>query len=128
MADMLDSTRDPGQAPRSALALGVAGLAALLASSCCVAPLVLALVGISGAWISQLRRLEPYSPWLMSLAVVALAVAAWRLYRPVANGSACEIGDPACPRVHRAARRWFLVVAVLTLIPILVPIAAPWFY
>jgi len=126
---MVAATPDPAQAPRSGLALGVAGLAAVLASGCCVAPLVLALVGISGAWISQLRRLEPYSPWLLTLALASLSVAAWRLYRrPLAGGSACEVGDVACRRVNRTARRWFWVVAVMTLIPILLPGEAPWFY
>jgi mercuric ion transport protein len=123
--------RDSGRTPDGALALGVAGIAALLASSCCVAPLALALAGISGAWIGQLRRMAPYSPWLMGLAVLALAVAAWRLYRPLsARTAACEAAaaDTSCRRVGRVARRWFWVVAVLTLIPIVVPMAAPWFY
>ncbi|MDH4275536.1 MAG: mercuric transporter MerT family protein, partial [Gammaproteobacteria bacterium] len=41
-------------------ALFVGGLAALLASTCCLGPLVLLLLGISGAWIGNLRFLEPY--------------------------------------------------------------------
>jgi mercuric ion transport protein len=114
---------------RSAPALATAGIAALLASGCCVAPLVLALVGVSGAWISQLRRIEPYSPWLMALSLVALAVAGWRLYRRrVTTSSACDVDDAACRRSNRVARRWFWLVGALTLVPMLVPLAAPWFY
>jgi mercuric ion transport protein len=114
---------------RSAPALATAGIAALLASGCCVAPLVLALVGVSGAWISQLRRIEPYSPWLMALSLVALAVAGWRLYRrPVSTAGACDVDDAACRRSNRVARRWFWLVGALALIPVLVPLAAPWFY
>lgn len=121
--------RDAGRPPRAGVPLGLAGLAALLASGCCVAPLLLALVGISGAWISQMRRLEPYSAALIALSIGALALAGWRLYRrPVTNDAGCTIDDAACGVVNRAARRWFWLVAVLTAIPVLVPLLAPWFY
>ena len=122
------STPDP-RAPRgSAPALTLAGLAALLASGCCVAPLLLALAGVSGAWIGQLRRLEPYSPWLMALSLVALGVAGWRLYRRPAAGARCAIDDPACRRATAVARRWFWLVALLALVPLAAPLVAPWFY
>jgi len=106
----------------------VAGLAALLASGCCVAPLVLALVGVSGAWIGQLRRIEPWSPWLMGVSWVALAIAGWRLYRRPRAGAACEIDDTACVRANGTARRWFWLVALLALVPVATPLVAPWFY
>lgn len=111
----------------SAPALTLAGIAALLASTCCVLPLVFALVGISGAWIARMRVLEPYSAALSVLSLAALAFAAWRLYR-ASPGQACEVGDAACRQVSAGARRWFWLVAVLTLIPLLVPLAAPLFY
>jgi mercuric ion transport protein len=125
-------TPTPALAPdtprRSAPALTLAGLAALLASGCCVAPLVLALAGVSGAWIGQLRRIEPFSPWLMGLAFLALAVAGWRLYRRPAAGAACALDDDACRRANAAGRRWFWFVVVLALVPVAVPLAAPLFY
>lgn len=43
-------------------ALFADGLAAILASTCCLGPLVLIAVGIPGAWISNLTLLEPYRP------------------------------------------------------------------
>ncbi|GAB3648179.1 mercuric transporter MerT family protein [Ramlibacter alkalitolerans] len=114
-----------GSAPA---ALTLAGIAALLSSACCVVPLVFAIVGISGAWIGQLRVLEPWSGVLSALALAALGTAGWRLYRPAAD-AACDTRDPAaCRRVGSTARRWFWLVAVLTLIPLLVPLAAPLFY
>jgi mercuric ion transport protein len=113
----------------SAPALTLAGLVALLASTCCVLPLVLALVGVSGAWVVHLRVLEPYSPALVALSLASLGLAAWRLYRPsTAARAACEVGDSACRRTSGVARRWFWLVAVLTLIPIVVPLVAPLFY
>jgi mercuric ion transport protein len=118
------SSPEPGAAP----ALTVAGLAALLASGCCVAPLLLALAGVSGAWIGQLRRIEPYSPWLMGLSVLALAFAGWRLFRRPAGDAQCGIDDTACRRANGVARRWFWGVALLALVPLLAPLVAPWFY
>lgn len=119
-------SRDDPRPAGSPLALGVAGIAALLASSCCVAPLALALAGVSGAWIGTLRWMAPYSPWLLGLALLALAVAGWRLYRGPASG--CAADDPACRRRGQVARRWFWAVAVLTALPVVVPALAPWFY
>ena len=39
--------------------LAVGGLAAVLASTCCLGPLVLLALGFSGAWIGNLAKLEP---------------------------------------------------------------------
>ncbi len=112
----------------SAPALTLAGIAALLSSACCVMPLLFAIVGISGAWIGQLRVLQPWSVPLSVLALLSLGLAGWRLYRPSA-AAACDTSDPAaCRRVGSAARRWFWLVAVLTLLPLAVPRAAPRFY
>jgi mercuric ion transport protein len=37
-------------------------LAAIAASSCCIVPLLLFSLGVSGAWIGNLTRLAPYQP------------------------------------------------------------------
>lgn len=116
-----------GPAGAGAPALAVAGIAALLASTCCVVPLVLALVGISGAWIGQLHRMAPYSEALTGVAVLALLLAAWRIYRPMPQGAQCEPGS-SCARAGPATRRWFWAMAVLTLLPIVARLAAPLFY
>lgn len=119
----------------SVFALALAGLSAVLASTCCVVPLLFALAGLSGAWMSQVRWLAPYSTALIVLAVVSLAVAGLRLYRgglaggPVCEADACADGDAATgARANARARRVFWAVALLTLIPIVVPLVAPMFY
>jgi mercuric ion transport protein len=117
----------PADGVRTAPALTLAGLAALLASACCVLPLAFALVGVSGAWISQLRVLQPYSVPLTVLSLLALGLAGWRIYR-ITPAAACAAGEPACRQAGAGARRWFWLVAVLTLIPLAVPLAAPLFY
>jgi len=123
------SSTPSGSPAGSAPALTLAGLAALLASGCCVAPLLLALAGVSGAWIGQLRRIEPYSPWLIGLSLASLAFAGWRLYRPAAaTGASCDVDDAACRRANGVVRRWFWVVAFLALVPLAAPLVAPWFY
>ena len=107
--------------------LTLAGIAALLASTCCVVPLLFALVGVSGAWIGQLRRMEPYSYPLTALAVASLLVAGWRIWHPAAQeGAQCE--DDACVRGNAAARRWFWAMAVLAVLPIAVNQGAHFFY
>ena len=118
----------PDAAPGSAPVLAVAALAALLASGCCVVPLMLALAGVSGAWIGQLRRIEPYSPWLTGLSLLALAAAGWRLFRTPPAEVRCGLDDAACRRANGVARRWFWVVALLALVPLAAPLVAPWFY
>ncbi len=51
----------------------VAGsLTAIGASVCCVGPLVLLALGISGAWITNLAALEPYRPIFIGLTLFFL--------------------------------------------------------
>lgn len=59
------------QQGRGALAGG--GFAAILASTCCLGPLVLVTLGFSGAWIGSLTLLEPYRPIFLGAALVLLA-------------------------------------------------------
>ena len=60
------------------------GLAAVLASTCCLGPLLLVALGFSGAWIGNLSRLEPYRPWFIGVALIALFFAARRIFRSAA--------------------------------------------
>ncbi len=66
------------------------GLAAILASTCCLGPLVLVALGFSGAWIGNLTVLEPYRPLFIGAALVALFFAWRRIFRPA---QACKPGD-----------------------------------
>ena len=70
-------------------ALLVGGLAAILASTCCLGPLVLVALGLSGAWIGNLTLLEPYRPFFIAGALVALFFAGRRIFRPA---QACQMG------------------------------------
>jgi mercuric ion transport protein len=106
--------------------LAVGGVAAVLASTCCLGPLVLVTLGFSGAWIGNLTMLEPYRPLFIGAALVALYFAWRRIYRPV---QACEPGDIcAIPRVRSTYKIIFWGVAALVLIALAFPYVLPFFY
>ena len=102
------------------------GVAAILASTCCLGPLVLVMLGLSGAWISNLTLLEPYRPVFISVALVALYFAYRRIFRPV---QACKPGGVcALPRVRGAYKMIFWGIAVLVAIALAFPYVLPLFY
>lgn len=106
--------------------LAVGGLAAILASACCLGPLVLVAVGLSGAWIGNLTRLEPYRPIFIGAALAALFFAYRRIYRPAVE---CKPGEVcALPQVRRFYRVLFWVVVALVLVALLFPYVLPLFY
>jgi len=99
--------------------LFVGGLAAILASTCCLGPLVLVALGLSGAWIGNLTRLEPYRPFFIGAAVVALFFAGRRIFRPA---QACEPGEVcAVPSTRRIYKILFVTVSALVLIALVFP-------
>jgi mercuric ion transport protein len=104
----------------------VGGIAAILASTCCLGPLVLVTLGFSGAWIGNLTVLEPYRPIFIGVALVALFFAYRRIFRPV---QACPPGEVcAIPQVRTTYKTLFWVVAALVLIALAFPYVLPWFY
>jgi mercuric ion transport protein len=105
--------------------IAFAVLASLLASTCCVLPLVLVLAGITGAWMVQLTALKPLTPFAIALTLGALGWAAWLLFRPAA---ACAVDDPACATTRPAMRKLFIVCAVFIALLLGFPLIAPLFY
>jgi mercuric ion transport protein len=61
-------------------ALAGAALAAIGASLCCLGPLALVSVGVSGAWISNLTALEPYRWVFAAVAVGFMGYASKRIF------------------------------------------------
>lgn len=107
-------------------ALVTGGVAAVLASTCCLGPLVLVALGFSGAWIGNLTVLEPYRPAFIGAALVALFFA-WRsIFRPV---QACKPGDVCTvSQVRTAYKAIFWIVAALVLVALAFPYVLPLFY
>lgn len=106
--------------------LAFGGVAAILASSCCLGPLILVMLGFSGAWIGSLSALEPYRPLFLVLTVIALTLAAYRIFR---RSQLCDVaGNCATPQSRRLQRIIFVLVAVLALIAFAFPYFARFFY
>jgi mercuric ion transport protein len=98
----------------------------MLASTCCLGPLVLLALGVSGAWIGNLTKLEPLRPVFLGVALVALAFAQRRIFRPP---TACAPGDVcAMPQVRTTYRVLFWTVAALLSIALAFPFVVPLFY
>ncbi len=101
-------------------------LAALAAASCCVAPFALFLLGISGAWISNLTALEPYQPIFAAIAFGFLGYGFYLVYRKprvaCAEGSYC-----AEPTSKRTAKIGLWSAAILVIIALGLPKLAPLF-
>ncbi|AMN76860.1 mercuric ion transporter MerT [Pseudomonas azotoformans] len=110
-----------GRAP-----LVAGGLAAILASACCLGPLVLIALGFSGAWIGNLTVLEPYRPIFIGGALIALFFAYRRIFRPL---QVCKPGEAcAIPQVRTTYKLLFWLVAALVLVALGFPYILPLFY
>ena len=70
----------PGRTPATWFSLGGL-LGAVAAASCCVIPLALFTLGVSGAWIGTLTRLAPYQPVFLLVALGFLATGFVLVYR-----------------------------------------------
>lgn len=111
---------------KNAAVLATGGVAALLASACCLGPLLLVSLGLSGAWMGQLQVLEPFRPYTIGIALIALFFAYRRIFRPQA---ACAPGDVcAVPANRTIYKTIFWCVAVLVLVAIAYPYIVPYLF
>lgn len=114
---------NPAQSPLPAMVGAI--LAAVGASVCCVVPLVLVLLGISGAWIANLAALDAWRPWFIAATLLCLALAFWNLYGPRAR---CRTdGECVDPCILQRRRRWLWLATVLIGLLLLFPYYAGWF-
>ena len=93
-------------------------ITAILAASCCVLPFVLFTLGVSSAWIAQLRVLAPYSNWFLGLAIFLVLAGAWQIHRK--RTARCDA--QAC--IESVVSRW--QIASLALSTILIVMSAFW--
>lgn len=89
-------------------------LGALAAASCCILPLILFGLGISGAWIGTFTQLAPYQPIFIAATIACLGYGYWLVYR--SSKIECAEGEP-CARPLSNRLVWLgLVVATILVI------------
>ena len=119
---------NPEQRGESTLSKGTlfAGvIAAITASACCLGPLVLLMLGISGSWISNLTAMEPYRPIFIGITLLFLGLAFRKLYLVPQS---CAVNTPCVqPANLRKQRIVFWLIAVMTSAMIAFPWYAPLF-
>jgi mercuric ion transport protein len=100
-------------------------LGALAASSCCLLPLALFGLGVSGAWIGNLTQLAPYQPFFIAATIACLGYGYWLVYR--SSKVACAGGE-ACarPLSNWLVRLGLIVATVLVIAAIGFDFFAPW--
>jgi len=96
-------------------------IAAITASACCLGPLVLLMLGISGSWISNLTALEPYRPIFIGVTLLFLGLAFRKLYLVPQS---CAVDTPCARPANMRKQRivFWLVTAVVAMM-----IAFPWY-
>jgi len=108
--------------------LAAAGaLGAVLASSCCIVPLLFVVLGVGGAWMGHLTALEPYKTYFAATALMFLGFGFWRIY--IKPKSKCE-SETACanPVSSRLTKIVLWSAGVLVLLSMTIDYWAPFFY
>ena len=102
-------------------------LGAIAASACCIVPLLLVTLGVSGAWIGNLTALEPYKPISVAVTLGLLSGGFWYVYfkpkKVCADGTYCA--RPASGKITKTAL-W--VATGLVLLAATISYWAPLFY
>ena len=101
-------------------------LGALAASTCCILPLVLFSLGVSGAWIGNITQLAPYQPYFIAATIGLLGYGYWLVYR--SSKLSCSDGE-ACarPLPNRLVKAGLVVATVLVLAALGFDLLAPVF-
>jgi copper chaperone CopZ len=105
--------------------------AAIAASVCCVVPLILLTLGISGAWVSNLAAFEPYRPIFISISLSLLGLAFYRVYSKSIKSidNECTTGNIcATPQANKITKIIFTLSTVLILGLVTFPYATTYIY
>ena len=116
----------PDNRRRQSLAAVGGLLGALAASSCCILPLVLFGLGVSGAWIGNFTRLAPYQPYFIAATLGFLGYGYWLVYR--SSTRACADGE-ACARAlpNRIVKTSLILATILVVAALGLDFIAPLF-
>jgi mercuric ion transport protein len=101
-------------------------LGALAASSCCILPLALFGLGVSGAWIGNFTQLAAYQPYFIAATLAFLGYGYWLVYRT--STRACSDGG-ACarPLSNRIVKTSLIIATILIVAALGLDFIAPLF-
>src|SRR6266478_9526678 len=89
-------------------------LGALASSSCCILPIVLFSLGVSGAWIGNLTQTAPYQPYIIAATLGLLGGGYWLVHR--SSEAACADGNACTRKLPNRLVKTGLVLATLLVI------------
>lgn len=98
-------------------------VAALLAATCCIGPVLFVLFGASFAFVGKLSFMEQFRPFLLGLAGILVGFSFWKLY--------LKKTDCTCPadiRIRRASRWIFWVGLMVVLLAVFSMNIILWLY
>jgi mercuric ion transport protein len=125
---MIVNQADPVASDRRWQRLMAAGglFGALAASSCCILPLALFTLGVSGAWIGNFTRLAAYQPYFLAATLVCLGCGYRLVYRSSAR--ACADSE-ACarPLPNLIVKASLIIATILVVAALGLDLAAPLF-
>lgn len=123
---MLSSKDAPNLERSSGIVVVGSAVGAVLASSCCIVPLVLITLGVGGTWIGTLTGLRVYQPIFIIVTIVFLGLAFWRIYR--SPHTACDGESCAIRGSNRVVKTVLWASAGLVLAALTTDLWAPYFY
>jgi len=115
LAMTIKDDHDPVGAPRGQGLMAIGGLlGALAASSCCILPIVLFSLGVSGAWIGNLTQIAPYQPYIIPATLGLLGGGYWLVHR--SSEAACADGNACTRKLPNRLVKTGLVLATLLVV------------
>ena len=124
---MLSDDIAPDKDRKKSVAAAGSVVGAVLASSCCIGPLLLITLGASGAWIGNLTALKAYQPIFVTLTLAFLGFGFWQVYgkskQPCEDGSYC-----ATLTSDRIVRGALWIATALVALALTTDLWAPLFY
>ena len=116
-----------GENAQKSLLAGGSAFGAIAMSSCCILPLALFSLGVTGAWIGNLAALYPYKTYFFVATAGFLAAGFWRVYRKSPAIECADVSYCASPASDRVVKTALWASTVLVAAALAFPYAAPLF-
>ena len=116
------STEKTSKTSKNAAYTGL--FAAVAASSCCIPPVIALIAGVGGS-ASALSWMEPFRPYLIGLAIVAIGYAWYNYLKPKKEEDCCEVD--AKPKWYQT-KEFLIGITLFAAISISFPYYAHIFY